>query len=406
MRILYTTPILEYPAAGGPQLRVANSIKALARICELDIIHRITDDFLLAEVTKGYFSKYSAEYHLIKPTQRVAKCNQIHLLVKRILNRIFDTNTEILANYIISHAVRRNIDVIWFGYGNISYQLIKKIKAKRPELKVVYDTDSVWSRFILREVPYIKGLRKVKILYAGWKKKREEKLLTNLCEVTTAVSEIDAEYYKNIAKNPNKVFLFSNVIDVDNYINRPPAPLKFKTPSIYLAGTFGHHHSPMDMAARWVIEEVLPKLYEVEPEVHFYIVGRNSEIGFGKFNRHNITVTGRLDTVLPYLCNADVSLVPLKFESGTRFKILEAGACSVPLVSTSLGAEGIPVIDRKHLLIADTPVDFANAIIALLKDKKLATELANNCRNLVVDFYSIDALTVEGELILNYLTSK
>jgi hypothetical protein len=67
----------------------------------------------------------------------------------------------------------------------------------------------------LREIPFAAGLRKVKIWYAGRKKIREEIILSNLCDVITAVSEVDARYYSKIANNHNKVFLFSNVIDLN-----------------------------------------------------------------------------------------------------------------------------------------------------------------------------------------------
>ena len=132
-------------------------------------------------------------------------------------------------------------------------------------------------------------------------------------------------------------------------------------------------------------------------------MGNNSELSFGDKNSHNITVTGRLKSVLPYLCNTDVALVPLKFESGTRFKILEAGACNVALVSTALGAEGIPVFDGEHILIADEAEDFANSIVRLLDDKEFAKKIAINCHKLINDNFSIETLVVEAKQILEYL---
>ena len=159
----------------------------------------------------------------------------------------------------------------------------------------------------------------------------------------------------------------------------------------------------MDTAARWMLQEVFPLVLKKHPNVHFYIVGRNSELGFGHMNGINITVTGRLESVLPYLCNTDVALVPLKFESGTRFKILEAGACKIPLVSTTLGAEGIPVVDGEHILIADNPKDFADAIVRLLEDKELANKLAENCLDLVREKYSVETLEIEAKAILEFI---
>ena len=400
MRILFTSPIMEHPASGGPQLRIENSIKALSKISELDIINR---DPFATNVTNEFFKKYAAQYHVITSPKVNGLLTQSISLVEKILNRIFYLRTMQYANYIIRHVDHRQIDILWFGYGNISYPLIKRIKSLRPELNVICDTDSVWSRFVLRELPYTKGLRKFRIRMSGRKKEVEEKALVKLCDVTTAVSEIDAQFYREIADDESRIHLFSNVIDIESYQSPPPPPVVFKKPSIYLAGSFGHYNSPMETAARWMLQEVFPLVLKKYPNVHFYIVGRNSELGFGHMNGTNITVTGRLESVLPYLCNTDVALVPLKFESGTRFKILEAGACKIPLVSTTLGAEGIPLVDGEHILIADEAEDFADAIVSLLEDKGLANKLAKNCQDLVKEKYSVETLLLEAKRILEYL---
>jgi glycosyltransferase involved in cell wall biosynthesis len=403
MRVLFTTPVLEHPPAGGPPLRVENSIKALSRVCQLDIIHRAYEPTPEVDATDIFYRGYAEEYSTIYVSVPNPSHSRLHFRFRRLIDRIIKKTILQHTSLILDHVDRRQIDVVWFGYGNISYSLIREVKKRRPKLKVVCDTDSVWSRFVLRELPYAKGLRKLKIYLSGIYKKNEERSWADLCDVTAAVSEIDAQYYRDLSKDARKVHLFSNVIDAQSYVAPMAAPVNFKKPSVYLAGTFGHYHSPMDTAARWVLEEVLPIVWAIRPDVHFYIVGRNSDKGFGHLNGPNITVTGKLESVLPYLKNADIALVPLMFESGTRFKILEAGACGVPLVSTTLGAEGIPVKDGEHILLADTPKDFASAILRLLEDKKLAHDLAENCHNLVNQTYSVEALAEEAKEILEYL---
>jgi glycosyltransferase involved in cell wall biosynthesis len=400
MRILFTSPIMEHPASGGPQLRIENSIKALSKISELDIINR---DPFVTNITNEFFKKYAIEYHLLTNSIRKGFFGRVIFWASKFINRFYDIKTAMGADFLIQHIDRRKIDILWFGYGNLSFPLIKRIKSLRPQLKIVCDTDSVWSRFVLRELPYAKGLRKFKIRMSGRKKEAEEKAWVDLCEVTTAVSEIDAQFYRDLAKDKSKIHIFSNVIDVQSYLFSTAPPVGFKTPSIYLAGSFGHFNSPMDSAARWILEEVFPLILKKHPNIHFYIVGRNSELGFGHMNGPNVTVTGRLDSVLPYLCNTNVALVPLKFESGTRFKILEAGVCNVPIVSTTLGAEGIPVVDEEHILIADEPKSFADAILRLLEDKSLANKLAKNCQDLVKEKYSVETLVHEAKSILEYL---
>jgi polysaccharide biosynthesis protein PslH len=106
--------------------------------------------------------------------------------------------------------------------------------------------------------------------------------------------------------------------------------------------------------------------------------------------------------MLPFLTNADVCIPP-RFESGTRFKILEAGASGTPVVSTTLGAEGLPVESGRHLLIADTPEAFAEAIVRVIRDRTLAATLSRQLKLLVKSRFGIDRLAVEGAAVLDYL---
>jgi glycosyltransferase involved in cell wall biosynthesis len=403
MRILFTSPILEHPAAGGPQLRIENSIKALSRICELDIISGSSlTEGEAGKDAREFYQKFCIEFSVLPRLGRRVLKNRYLRKFFQIAGRIKKSDSANDAAFIVDHVDRRNIELIWFGYGNISYSLIKIIKNSRPDLKVVCDTDSVWSRFLLRELPYATGRRKHQILKLGQAKEVEERAWVNLCDVTTAVSEVDAGYYRSLTIDKNRVHLFSNVIDPSTYLNIQSPAKDMHSPSIYLAGTFWPD-SPMENAARWIISDVLPYVRKSFPDVYFYIVGKGSDKVLLDVIDSKIIITGKLPSVLPYLCHVDVALVPLKFESGTRFKILEAGACKIPLVSTTLGAEGIPVIDGEHILLADEPEDFAKAIVSLLNDKKLAKRLAENCYNLVHRQFSIDFLSNEAKQILEYL---
>jgi glycosyltransferase involved in cell wall biosynthesis len=403
MKVLYTSPILEHPSVGGPQLRIENSIKALATKCDLDVICRSPAPQETRSRTAAFVQSYCREFRYLPRLEREEPASRVLRRARRELRALVDADTREDAGAILDHVDRRQIGVVWFGYGNISYPLIRHVRRKRPGLKLVCDTDSVWSRFVLRELPYTSGWRRHQIARAGRAKEREERAWVQMCEVTVAVSEVDADYYRALSDQPERIQLFPNVIDTASYAERPAPPPGFRKPCIYLAGSFGHEHSPMDMAARWVLERVLPRLLERHPHLHFYLVGKDSDKGFGHLNGPNVTATGRVDSVLPYLCHADVALVPLHFESGTRFKILEAGACSVPVVSTTLGAEGLPVEHGRHLLLADRPDDFAQAVLRLLDDRELAAWLAEGCRHLVEEQFSVPRLARDADRILAYL---
>jgi glycosyltransferase involved in cell wall biosynthesis len=268
---------------------------------------------------------------------------------------------------------------------------------------LVCDTDSVWSRYVLRELPYSEDKkRKKEVKKAGEEKEREEKAWVGFCDITTGVSSVDVAYYQDLAEENNRIKIFSNVINIDSYRHPVHPPPDHVRPSMYLAGTFWKD-SPMEKASRWVLEEVLPIVKESIPNIHFYIIGRGSDSILSDITDKAVTVTGMVDSVLPYLCNVDVSIVPLTFESGTRFKILEAAACGIPIVSTTLGAEGIPVTHGENILIADNKAEFASSIIKLIQDKDYAMNISQNCLELVIENYGIDGLVKEGKEILTAL---
>lgn len=412
MKVLFTTPILGHPAVGGPELRIENSIRALNECSELYVYSRVPLDNIggregldfFRRHCKGFFFSFLAERKGLYRRITMLIQRRTNIISKKILGRdIFNINVEDY-RHLLQIADRLAVDIIWLGYGNISYPLLKHIK-ENSSYKVVVDTDSIWSRFLLRGLPFTRSDKeRERIELEGKAKQEEERWGTELADVTTAVSEVDREYYQGLVDDKDKVMLFSNVIDLEKYrgvhVNK-----KIKKPSVYLAGSFGYgrYGGPMEDAARWTIEKVMPCVWAEFPDTHFYILGKGSKEVLKDVGDRRVSVLGRVLSVLPYLCNVDIALVPLKYESGTRFKILEAAACGIPIVSTTLGAEGIPVEDKENILIADTPSDFADSIKWLLKNQDKARELSSNCREMVVENYSISKAAEEAGRILEYL---
>ena len=120
------------------------------------------------------------------------------------------------------------------------------------------------------------------------------------------------------------------------------------------------------------------------PEARFYIVGRDpsaSVVELGKEPR--VVVTGFVEDVRPYFQQASVYVVPMRFGGGTRFKVLEAMAAGIPVVSTTVGAEGIAAEPNRDLVIADEPETFAQEILRLLREEGRRRSLVENARAIV-----------------------
>ena len=105
-----------------------------------------------------------------------------------------------------------------------------------------------------------------------------------------------------------------------------------------------------------------------------------------------VRVTGRVDDVRPFVREAAVYIVPLRIGGGTRLKIFEAMAMGKAVVSTSIGAEGLPIADETHAMLADGPTAFARAILGLMRDPDRRASLEAAARALVVERYDWSAV--------------
>jgi sugar transferase (PEP-CTERM/EpsH1 system associated) len=142
---------------------------------------------------------------------------------------------------------------------------------------------------------------------------------------------------------------------------------------------------PNEDAIQWFTEEILPLVRQQIPQVSLTVVGRNpfpSLIELSKKDQ-SIVVTGRVPDVRPFMEKAAVYVVPIRIGGGTRLKIYEAMAMELPMVSTTIGAEGLPVADGEEILLRDTPQEFTKAVVKLLKDKNLAKKIGERAAQIV-----------------------
>jgi len=151
---------------------------------------------------------------------------------------------------------------------------------------------------------------------------------------------------------------------------------------------------PNDDGIRWFASEIFGRIQERVTDVCLTVVGRSPSRGLRELAARNpaIKVTGTVADVRPYLEGACASVVPLRIGGGTRLKIYEMMGMGVPVVSTAIGAEGLPIRHGEHLLIADSADEQVNAICALLTDQARGDLLAANALRHVQEHCSWDAV--------------
>jgi polysaccharide biosynthesis protein PslH len=162
-------------------------------------------------------------------------------------------------------------------------------------------------------------------------------------------------------------------VDASYYVPNPliqPAPL-----SLVFTGSMDW--LPNDDAIWYFVQEILPLVRAVKPDVRLTIVGRNPFPRLRELaeNDPGIEVTGRVDDVRPYIDRAAAYVIPLRIGGGTRLKVFEAMAMEKAIVSTSIGVEGLRVTDGEDVLIADSPRAFAQAVLRVLIERDFAATL-------------------------------
>jgi glycosyltransferase involved in cell wall biosynthesis len=179
-----------------------------------------------------------------------------------------------------------------------------------------------------------------------------------------------------------------NAIDTDSYV---PSAAAVREPVVLYSG--GMDWYPNRDAVKFFVHEVLPGLERQVPNVQFVVAGRAPSADFRRrVECRNVTFTGTVPDMRPEIARAAVCVVPLRIGSGTRLKILEAAALSKPVVSTSLGSEGLEFIPGKEIAIADEPSAFAARITELLGDPELSLQMGRAARAKVCAKYGFDSL--------------
>jgi polysaccharide biosynthesis protein PslH len=132
-------------------------------------------------------------------------------------------------------------------------------------------------------------------------------------------------------------------------------------------------------------QKIFPRIVQAIPDASLKIVGRYPSKRIRKLADADmrIQVTGRVEDVRPFLAESSLFVIPLRIGGGTRIKIYEAMASGIPVLSTPIGAEGLPVKDNVHLMLADTPETFADSAIRILRDRTLSIQIAKNAKAFV-----------------------
>lgn len=383
MNILFLTPQLPYPPRQGTTIRNYNLILHLARQHTIDLLT------------------------FLAPGEQLAADSPLHTLCRKVAavpqparsgrRRAADTLTTLtpdmglrlespaMWDLVRTWTVQTHYDLVQVeGIELAQYGMsVAGHKAGRTPA-LVFDNHNC--EYLLQKRNALNDLRLPRrwpaagYSLAQWQKlRRYETMILHAADATVAVSEADKQAMLAIAPGAG-ITVVSNGIDLDAY--RPAAAggeasgtgPDAAQPTFVFTGKMDYR--PNIDAALWFAEEVLPPVVAQEPNACLQLVGMNPHARLDVLRGDpHIMITGAVPDTRPYIAAAAVYVIPMRVGGGTRFKALEAMACGKAIVSTSLGVEGIPVQHGRELLLADTPADFATAVLRLVADLRSAGAL-------------------------------
>ena len=390
MRILVVGENFPWPANGGGLIRLANTVEVLSGLGEVDLFTlcdpRRTDRAVPAGVELARMATTPYPEAARPLTWRASWVGRTGLPLEVAMRRFDPVPSAAFQAW-----VRGPYDVVWFNTP-ATYAWLG-----RPRLgPTVVD---------LVDLEDVKEQQRTALLHAaGSHEGAGERLRRGGAVAQSWLNARDwRAFQRSVSRQVDGVVLAS-ALDVDrsglanarlvpNTLRRPEPPLGrvdvAPAPTILFQGSL--NYAPNMDAADWFVRDIAPLLRARVPRARVRLVGRPTP-GVERLHAPpEVTVVGRVADMDGELAQADLVVVPVRYGSGTRVKILESFAHRIPVVSTTIGAEGLGVTDGRHLLIADDPETFAAQCQRLLTDGELRRQLVDAAERLFVERYTIAA---------------
>lgn len=379
--VLIAAPFLPWPANFGGAQRIHALARELQRDVDVTLVAPTTPDEEAHLHALGAFYDVvgvPARWSLRYPPSRVRRSQQLRAaftrqsiaelarpgaqfqqVVDRILHTRFIHVLKQETPYVASVHARPGIPTI-IDAQNVEWDLLRRIAQTTPSLgKQVYNA-------------------------AEWRKlRRVEQRAWAAADAVTVTSAPDAAAIAPFTTRAP--ILVPNGIDLDATLPRHQRPTAHPHDVLFVGAL---RHAPNADAVGWYLNHVHPIVRAQLADARLLVVGADPPAWLRDLQRPDVVVTGTVASVQPWLADAAVAVLPLLSGGGTRIKALEAFAARVPVVSTTIGVEGLDVTHAEHLLIADQPDVFAQAVLATLHDTAASRDRAAAARTLVEQRYS------------------
>ena len=282
-----------------------------------------------------------------------------------------------------------NLDTIVFCRYYIASQYVSTVRTVAPRARIVFDTVDL---HFLREEREAALTGDAMMLRSAAATRRKEIAVMEKCDTTLVVSAVEKKLLADTVPHI-RVAVVSNIhpsVDDSTGALPPRSANDFneRTGALFIGG---FRHPPNVDAIKWYVEQVLPILRQMLPDVTTTVVGSHMPADVVALQREGLVIRGFVPDINPLLRAARVAIAPLRYGSGVKGKINEAMNYGIPVVATECAVEGMQLVDGRDVLVADDPGQFAQAIVRLHTDAELWNALSAAGRANVKAHFSPDA---------------
>jgi glycosyltransferase involved in cell wall biosynthesis len=268
---------------------------------------------------------------------------------------------------------RESFDVLWLEH-SFTHPLAEAVLRKQRIPRVICNTHNIESDLHRRYAAGAKSVREAQWWSTQSRLFRKvEARAFQKSHLVLVCSEQDKNLALKLAPKAT-IIVAGNGVDT-SYFRSSPDRRQAEAPTVLFTGTFAYQ--PNVDAVKHFVTDIFPLIKRRVPDCRFVFAGRKAQAVFNTLGIHDGSVTCVSDPpdMRPQFERAWVFVVPLRVGGGTRLKIIEAMAMECAVVSTPVGAEGVPYVNGEHLLLAETPGAFADAVVRLLADSALRQQL-------------------------------
>jgi GT2 family glycosyltransferase/glycosyltransferase involved in cell wall biosynthesis len=309
-------------------------------------------------------------------------------LRKRGIKVFHHPHIKSIRNYLIAHG--STLDAVVLSRCDFARKHIADVRLHAPRSCIIFDTVDL---HYLREDSEARLTRDPEMRRKAQEKQRLEDELIDRADETWVVSPVEQQLLQQ--KWPAKsIQLVSNIVD----IRGSKAPFALRRDYLFIGG---FQHRPNIDAVLFFVQKIYPLVSGNLRDAKFYIIGDKPPPEIAELATERIIVAGLQRDARPFFDSVKLSVAPLRFGAGVKGKINQSMALGVPVVATSLAADGMGFTDHEDILLADEPEDFARALIELYESEEVWNRLSENGIKKTRALYSTDTARQKLEILFS-----